>query len=117
MFVTVFWDTAIDGDVTSPQALKALVERGGIEGTDRPGYLFDLSDQSAPSGEYKYLTQGAMSVDELVLTFKLLTPEPDFLDRTEVLRMLRSARQKKYRQDVRQSLRLPSPFIHTRDVP
>ena len=127
LFVTVFWNTAYDGDLSHPESIRQLVERVGeealvhsdeeelmlkpIEGTDLPGYLFDLSDESAPEGDYKYLTQGAIGVDDLVLTCTLLAHERDSREREAAPEMLKSARQREYRQDVRASLPLTTASI------
>jgi len=49
------------------------------------------SGKSEKAGEYKYLTQGAMNVGEMLLVFSLFTYEPDIQFQDMVLTMLQTA--------------------------
>lgn len=113
----VFWDDSPARNITAPEQIRKLVEQVGIEvlaqsdqdtlelsefsGREGTGYLFDLSDKDAGAGEYRYLTQGALGVGEVLVVFSLFTMELDPELRDTVLTMLRGARLKRQRQDVR----------------
>jgi len=59
----------------------------------QPGFLYDLTDADAGEGEFRYLTQGALAVGDLVLAFTLLTSDRPSTDRVDCLKLLRTARQ------------------------
>ena len=54
--------------VLSKQSELALHE---ITGTSGKGYFFDLSDKNPKKGEYKFLNQGALAINKLLLIFSL----------------------------------------------
>ena len=63
-----------------------------LRGGSGPGYYISATDKDPGPNEYKYLTQGAMGVDDLLLTFTVLTNETDSPVVKDALDMLRSAR-------------------------
>lgn len=67
----------------------AILELRGIFGG---GYYFSATDKAPRSDEHKYLTQGAMAVDDLLLTFTVLTDKADSSIVKTALDVLRSAR-------------------------
>ncbi|MEE8320965.1 MAG: hypothetical protein V3R68_03880 [Gammaproteobacteria bacterium] len=113
--VSFFWDDGLERNVTDPDEIKSLVESVGlkildssnedelilkqIDGASGSGYFFDLSDESAAEGEFKYLTQGAIGASELLIVFSLFRNELDDVLRDATLTMLRNARQR-FRPDV-----------------
>lgn len=109
MTVTVYWHDGLDRDITNSEALRERVEKAGeealkastdeeinidpIEGAIQPGFVYDLTDADAGEGEFRYLTQGALAVGELVLVFTLVTNDRPSTDRDGCLELLRTARQ------------------------
>lgn len=91
LFVTPYWHDGLDRDITSGDAVRALVTGVGQEtlklsrdqklviepfsGAATPGYFFNLEDRDAPAEEFRFVTQGALVVGDVVLTFTLLTHE------------------------------------------
>ena len=91
VFITAQWSPTQDSSFNSPARVRALVEETAvkispqaveraipideIQGTDGRGYYFSATDKDPDPNEYKYLTQGALAVDDLLLTFTVLTNE------------------------------------------
>lgn len=108
MSMTVYWHDGMDQDITSAESLRARVEQAGAEAkrssTDRhlavvplagapgPGFLYDLEDATAAAEDYRYLTQGALAVGQLVVVFTILTDERPSPHRDACLEFLRSLR-------------------------
>jgi hypothetical protein len=106
--VTAFSSPTNDSTFNSPSKVRAIVEdtvdeirpqlvekdiplfelRGG-SGT---GYYISGTDKAPGPNEYKYLTQGAMAVEDLLLTFTILTNKANSSVVKDALDMLRSAR-------------------------
>jgi len=57
------------------------------------GFYFTATDKTPESGEYKYLTQGAVRVGTLVISFTLLTNDQDPAFTQQALTLLRKASQ------------------------
>ena len=111
--LSIFWDDGFKRDITNPENIKALVNDVGesilessaetelvlnsITGTEGHGYYFNLSDKAVKPGEYKYLTQGALNVRELLLVFSLFTYEPDIQLQNIALEMMQTATHKNQR--------------------
>ena len=101
------WDDGFGRNITSPEQIRDFVNNVGqrvlelsdetelqlllIQGTDGQGYFFSLTDSSAGPGEYRYLTQGALSVGEILVVFSLFTHEPDSPIYDSVMKMLQTA--------------------------
>ncbi|MCS3904277.1 hypothetical protein J2T55_002313 [Methylohalomonas lacus] len=114
--VAVFWTENPLYDLTDPDTLRDFVADVGeqviqqsdqqdleleqISGNSGVGYVFDLSDESAAENEYKYLTQGALSVGNVILAFSLFSRDNHDKLRTETLEMLTTAVHMPGRRDV-----------------
>ena len=106
--ITAFWSPANDSSFNSSTKVRSLVDDtvGELKprlvekdipilefyGGSGPGYYFSVTDKTPGSNEYKYLTQGAIAVDDLLLTFTVLTNEKHSPIINRVLNILRSAR-------------------------
>ena len=113
--LSVLWDNSFGRNILSPKYIYSLVEKTGkqaliysdqselileeITGQNGIGYWFNLSDSTAGSGEYKYLTQGALAVGELLLIFSLFSNENESILQEALLKIIMSA-QHQYRKDV-----------------
>lgn len=114
--VAVFWTDSALRDLTAPENLRKFVENVGdsvLEQSDQDtlelkeivghsgiGYLFDLSDEDTDDDEFKYLTQGALAVGNVVVVFSLFTREIHETLRAQTLEMLKTARQDMSRRDI-----------------
>jgi len=61
-----------DGQKLFPNAVETKIELQEIRGADHTGYYFTLTDKSPDPGEYRYMTQGAIGVGNLLLTTTIL---------------------------------------------
>ncbi len=114
--VAVFWTENPLYDLTNPDTLRDFVADVGeqvlqqsdqqdleleqINGESGVGYIFDLSDEGAGENEYKYLTQGALTVGNVVLAFSLFSRDSHGKIRAETLGMLTTAVHIPGRRDV-----------------
>lgn len=108
--ISILWDDGFDRDITSPDLIHGMVEESGrellkhsrendlelqsIRGKSGAGYYFRLTDAAPRPGEYPFLTQGALSVGNVVIIFSLFTHERDSSEVQESLEMLRQATQR-----------------------
>lgn len=106
--ISVFWDDGYSRNVTRLEYIKDMVVEAGnntlrysdqselelqeISGRHGSGYLFDLSDSSAGKEEYRYLTQGAIGVGEMLVVFSLFSNDEEGVLRAAMLRSIQSAR-------------------------
>ena len=108
--ITALWSSTQDTSFTSSARVRALVEDTAqnlapqvversirineIQGIAGRGYYFSVTDKDPGPGpdEFKYLTQGALAVDDLLLTFTVLTNESDSAVVNDALQMVRSAK-------------------------
>ena len=106
--ITAFWSPTNDSSFNSSTKIRSLVDdtvgelKPRLVETDIPilelyggseiGYYFSATDKTPGPNEYKYLTQGAMAVDDLLLTFTVLTKEKHSPIINKALNILRSAR-------------------------
>lgn len=113
--MSVLWDDGFSRDITSLNFIRSLVEKTGKDilplsdetelilnefaGSNGTGFFFDLSDSNASKGEYRYLTQGAVSLGEVILIFSLFSNDKDSLLRDAMLRTVMSAKHY-FRKDV-----------------
>ncbi len=88
------------GEQVIQQSDQQDLELEQISGNSGVGYIFDLSDESAAENEYKYLTQGALSVGNVILAFSLFSRDNHDKLRTETLEMLTTAVHMPGRRDV-----------------
>lgn len=111
--VSALWDDSFSRNVTDPASIRELVEEVGqnileysdqnelvlkpFSGRNGEGYYFNVTDSSARPGEYRYLTQGALAVGDVVLIFSLFTHDGDTALKEKTLQMLRAVVQKHQR--------------------
>jgi len=94
----VLKDEAIKGFVqdsaerVKPQSVEKTLQLAEIRGTSGNGYYFFSTDKAPKPGEYKYLTQGALIVGELIVTFTILTNDNQEEVAKEALTILSEAR-------------------------
>ncbi len=106
--LSVFWDAGYSRNLTSEEYIRSLVSEAGnntlrysdedelqlkpIKGRAGEGYFFDLSDSSAGEDEYRFLTQGAISVGDVLLVFSLFSNDAEGILREAMFRSLKSAK-------------------------
>ena len=106
--VSILWDDGFIRDITSPEHIRNMVEDSGekllqysressldlvqIDGAAGTGFYFDLTDANPLEDEFKFLTQGAIGVGEVVLIFSLFTNDRTSGHREKALAMVKSAR-------------------------
>lgn len=74
------------------QAVERHIPVVEIRGESGIGYYFSATDRSPKPGEFKYLTQGMVRIDELAAAFTILTNDGADEVVPDALRMLRRAR-------------------------
>jgi hypothetical protein len=123
--VTVLWSPRGDTSFNAPEELMTAVEHGRdlvkgksleadipireFSGERLHGLYFDVTDKESKPGEWRYMTQGAAALDDLLLTFTILTNDLNRPEAAITLEMLKSARKKQEEGVVRDkySIRLP----------
>jgi hypothetical protein len=108
--VTPLWArSGADADFASAANIRALVEKAAhaaapesvedrlsivtLGGGNGPGYYFTATDRDPKAGDFKYMTQGAVRVGELICTFTILTNDDKSTARIKALTMLSGAMQ------------------------
>lgn len=106
--ITPLWpEPGTAADFGTPQSIHAIVEKAAqaaspqsiegrlsivtIGGGQGPGYYFDATDHAPKPGDFKYMTQGAVSVGELVCTFTILSNDGKSAAKNKTLTMLSEA--------------------------
>ena len=105
--VSILWDDGFARDILEEESIQQLVRDVGedilpfsdetelqlerITGQEGLGYIFSLTDSSARPGEYRYLTQGALSVGEVLLVFSLFSNDREGQLRENTLEMIKTA--------------------------
>jgi hypothetical protein len=113
--LSVLWEDGFKRNISSPEYIQSLVKKTGkqalinsdqtklnlkkITGQDGVGYLFNLSDNDADTGEYQFLTQGALAVGKLLLIFSLFSNDNESILQEALLKIIMSA-QHHHRKDV-----------------
>ena len=113
--LSVLWEDGFKRNISSPEYIQSLVEKTGrqalinsdqtklslkkITGQNGVGYLFNLSDSGAKTGEYQFLTQGALAVGKLLLIFSLFSNDNESILQEALLKIIMSA-QHHHRKDV-----------------
>jgi hypothetical protein len=106
--ITAFWSPTNDSSFNSASNVRSLVDdtlgdlNSRLVESDIPilelysgsgtGYYFSATDKAPDPNEYKFLTQGAIAADDLLLTFTVLTKEKLSPIINTTLNMLRSSR-------------------------
>lgn len=109
ILITVLWSPLDKADYNNMQNIKVLMQQRGEEllstaveseltlqemhGKHVAGYFFSLTDKAPKAGEYKYVTQGALGLGKLLLSFTILTNKKDSEVVNEALAMLHNAKQ------------------------
>jgi hypothetical protein len=75
-----------------PQAVEKSLPLQELHGANVQGSYFSATDRAPKPGEFKYLTQGAMSVQGLPVTFTILSNGNPQAAVDVALRMLQSAK-------------------------
>jgi len=107
ILITPFWQTKKDEPPLSNGEIQKMVQRAAdgaqpnaaektlkiieIRGSAGRGYYFSATDKAPEAGGYKYLTQGALLVGELTVTFTILTNEDKKDVDSAALTMLKGA--------------------------
>lgn len=108
VLVTPLWSPRGDPEFKSAASVRRMVERAAadaskqavernlpvveLKGGAGAGFYFFATDRAPAPGEYKYLTQGAMAVGDLVVTFTVLSNDAESAEAKAALEMLRGAR-------------------------
>ena len=106
--VTPIWPFKEDIPKSSPESLRESVRRAadsvksqaveselkieGFKGSKTYASFFSVTDRAPKPGEYKYMTQGMMGLDDLRVTFTILTNEGRNVTVHKALDMLKGAR-------------------------
>ena len=106
--MSVFWEDGYARSITTLDYIESMVSEAGnntlrysdqdslelieLSGRDGEGLYFELSDSSAGDDEYKYLTQGALGVGQVLLVFSLFSNDEEGILRDAMFRALKSAR-------------------------
>ncbi len=106
--MSVFWEDGYSRSITTLDYIESMVSEAGnntlrysdqdslelidLSGRDGEGLYFELSDSSAGDDEYKYLTQGALGVGQVLLVFSLFSNDEEGILRDAMFRALKSAR-------------------------
>ena len=113
--LSILWEDGFQRNISSPEYIRSLVEQTGkevlvhsdqtklklekISGRYGVGYFFNLSDSNASSGEYQFLTQGALGVGRLLLIFSLFSNDNDSILQEALMKIIMSAKHQN-RKDV-----------------
>ena len=62
-----------------------------LTGTSGSGYYFTATERDAGPGEFRFMSQGALQLDELTLWFTILTNEGEDTIAVDALAMLQAA--------------------------
>ena len=79
-------------DELEPLLVETDIPILGLRGGSGTGYYITGTDKDTGPDEYKYLAQGAIAVDDLLVTFTVLTNEKDSTVVKDALDMLRNAK-------------------------
>lgn len=74
-----------------PEAEEPYLEVRLLSGAGGSGYYFTATDRSPEPGGFKFMSQGALQLDELTLWFTILTNEGEDTVAVEALAMLQGA--------------------------
>jgi hypothetical protein len=78
-------------DDAQPNAAEKTLKIIEIQGSAGRGYYFSATDKAPEEGDYKFLTQGALLVGELTVTFTILTNDDKRDVESAALTMLKGA--------------------------
>ncbi|MBI3714609.1 MAG: hypothetical protein HY255_01295, partial [Betaproteobacteria bacterium] len=111
VLLTPLWSPQGDAKFNAPDKVRSVIAGGAakagaqsveekitvreIPGSAGKGFYFVATDKQPKPDEFKYLTQGALPLDELMLGFTILTNEPDSPVVQITFNALKSARHKR----------------------
>ena len=75
-----------------PSALETRIPIHRLAGRNLVGEYFRATDRAPKPGEFRYLTQGCAALDDLMLTFTVLSNDERGIVAREALAMLQGAR-------------------------
>ena len=78
-------------ELVRSEAAEKTIEVKELKGSPWKGYYFSISDRAPKPEGFKYMTQGAMLIGNLLTTFTILTNEGQLDIHSETLRMLKGA--------------------------
>ena len=107
VLVTPIWRPRPDMPLATREQLRASVQRAAddaksqavegelplaeLAGASGSGYYFSATDKAPAPGDFKYLTEGLLQVDDLTIAFTILANEGQQQVRAAALEMLKSA--------------------------
>jgi hypothetical protein len=107
IFIIPFWKESEDAPDINDYLIHRMVERAAdanqpnvveknlkiiyLDGSSGDGYYFSATNKAPQKDDYKFLTQGALRVDELVVTFSILTNDEKEGVENTALEMIKSA--------------------------
>lgn len=108
VLITPLWSPARDPAFNALPSVRAVVERSARGASALPlsvavslkefrqgdvrGYYFTAFDDTVKRGENRYLTQGAIALADLMITFSIWAPDPDSTVVKRVFEMLATTR-------------------------
>ncbi len=109
VMISVLWSGTGDQDFNGQGKVRTFVEKDGqklllnatetnivlqeIKGVNNTGYYYSITDKAPNSGEYRYMTRGAIGVGNLLLNFTILHRVKDSQAVRDALSVLREAKQ------------------------
>jgi hypothetical protein len=107
VFITPEWPDPVANEIREPAALRdairELAERiqpqveepylevRPLGGANASGWYFTATERNPAEGEFRFMTQGALQLDELTLWFTVLTHEGEDTIAVQALGMLQTA--------------------------
>ncbi|HKZ69691.1 MAG TPA: hypothetical protein VJ020_06410, partial [Anaerolineales bacterium] len=73
------------------QVVEKKIERRELKGPAARGYYFSATDRAPKPGEHKYLTQGIVLMDDLIVAFTIFTNDGQERVVAAALEAIRSA--------------------------
>ena len=78
-------------EAVKAQALEKEIRLTEFQGRSGPGYYFEATDRAPKPGEYKYLRQGMLMADDLLVAFTVLTNDRQEQVMRDAMEMLKGA--------------------------
>jgi hypothetical protein len=82
---------ALAARTAAPESVEGVLPLQRLIGARNRGYSFAATDRAPKPGEYKYMTQGIISLQTIILTFTILTNDDQNSVVISALDMLRGA--------------------------
>ena len=107
--ITPLFSPTADPDFNRPERIRSLLETIGrkqlessveteitlkkIKGPEASGYYFTVTDRAPKPDEWTYLTEGAVGIGDLLVSFTILTNSLDSGELAQALRIMGRCRQ------------------------